>query len=318
MFWIRRNLYIVYERFGTSHFEHWSFSSHRKLPFPSAKWKKTIIVCNYLAHLDNHCSGVFSANLLTSATLLPTIVKHRNSTRQFPLSWGEIKRTDHIRFFLNANMTLDVHRPLSHQYESSGPRSTVVPSKHSSSGRKPLQARNLNTLGPAASFNNSSTEEYNSKDMATLNRLSNLESSNNENNKRLTSSSSYGGSSHARRNTSNSEVREETEPVGRTSSRGSALPRPTASSQRQSNLDEDSVVIEEKRRKVNGEGYTVHRYLRGRLLGKGGFAKVYLCTALDTNKAYAIKIVPKSNLVKARARQKVSSAVEKHHAFETD
>ena len=53
--------------------------------------------------------------------------------------------------------------------------------------------------------------------------------------------------------------------------------------------------IEEKRKKVNGEGYTLHRYLRGRLLGKGGFAKVYLCTALDTNKAYAIKIVPKAN-----------------------
>lgn len=72
-------------------------------------------------------------------------------------------------------------------------------------------------------------------------------------------------------------------------------------------MDEDSVIIEEKRRKVNGDGYTLHRYLRGRLLGKGGFAKVYLCTALDTNKAYAIKIVPKANLVKARARQKVRS-----------
>ena len=37
--------------------------------------------------------------------------------------------------------------------------------------------------------------------------------------------------------------------------------------------DDDSVIIEEKRRKVNGgEGYTKHRYLRGRLLGKRGFA----------------------------------------------
>jgi polo-like kinase 1 len=69
--------------------------------------------------------------------------------------------------------------------------------------------------------------------------------------------------------------------------------------------DSDSVVIEEKRRRPHGDGYSVHRYLRGRLLGKGGFAKVYLCTALDTNKNYAVKIVPKANLVKERARQKV-------------
>jgi polo-like kinase 1 len=69
----------------------------------------------------------------------------------------------------------------------------------------------------------------------------------------------------------------------------------------------DDVVIEEKRRKMNGEGYTIHKYLRGRMIGKGGFAKVYVCTALDTNKQYAIKVVPKANLVKARARQKVST-----------
>lgn len=68
--------------------------------------------------------------------------------------------------------------------------------------------------------------------------------------------------------------------------------------------DED-VIIEEKRRRVHGDGYTVHQYLRGRLLGKGGFAKVYFCTALDTGKNYAVKVVSKANLVKARARQKV-------------
>lgn len=71
------------------------------------------------------------------------------------------------------------------------------------------------------------------------------------------------------------------------------------------------VVIEERRKRVlsdgstDGSSYTIHRYVRGRLLGKGGFAKVYLCTAVDTNKHYAVKVVPKANLVKARARQKV-------------
>ena len=70
---------------------------------------------------------------------------------------------------------------------------------------------------------------------------------------------------------------------------------------------EDDVVIEERRRRADGEGYTTHRYVRGRMLGKGGFAKVYLCTSMDTGKNYAVKIVPKANLVKARARQKVST-----------
>lgn len=67
-------------------------------------------------------------------------------------------------------------------------------------------------------------------------------------------------------------------------------------------------VVEERRKRLNGEGgFSIHKYTMGRLLGKGGFAKVYLCTAQDTGKHYAAKVVPKANLVKARARQKVCS-----------
>lgn len=73
--------------------------------------------------------------------------------------------------------------------------------------------------------------------------------------------------------------------------------------------DKGEIVIEERRRRSDGEGYTTHRYVRGRMLGKGGFAKVYLCTSMDTGKSYAVKIVPKTNLVKARARQKVREKV---------
>ena len=81
---------------------------------------------------------------------------------------------------------------------------------------------------------------------------------------------------------------------------------PAASSATSSPFENDQdIVVEEKRKRINGEGYTTHKYLRGRLLGKGGFAKVYMCTALDTNKQYAVKVVPKANLVKTRARQKV-------------
>ncbi len=174
-----------------------------------------------------------------------------------------------------------------------------------STSRFPLQSRNPNTIGAMGSFNNSSTEGYDSKEIG----LSKLESSGNENNRKLTSSASYGVSA-MRRNTSVAEVRDAPACPESLAPRSTSNPR-SAPVQRSSSmpeaatLDEDTVIIEEKRRRANGDGYTLHRYLRGRLLGKGGFAKVYLCTALDTNKAYAIKIVPKANLVKARARQKV-------------
>jgi hypothetical protein len=189
-------------------------------------------------------------------------------------------------------------------------------SSSSSSGRYPLQSRNPNTLASQGSFSNkSSTEEYNSKDLTALNRYSTLESSNNECNKRLQNSVisnsnrtnhglSNNASSHGRRTGSTTEPWEGSEPNlpqiphPNIAKRSNSLPST-------STADEENVMIEEKRRRVNGEGYTIHRYLRGRLLGKGGFAKVYLCTAMDTNKAYAIKIVPKANLIKARARQKV-------------
>ena len=84
----------------------------------------------------------------------------------------------------------------------------------------------------------------------------------------------------------------------------------TQGSTTHSESDQD-VIIEEKRKRIDGDGYTIHKYLRGRLLGKGGFAKVYMCTALDTNKQYAVKVVPKANLIKTRARQKVRANEQK-------
>jgi hypothetical protein len=185
--------------------------------------------------------------------------------------------------------------------------------ENASRRRAPLQSRDPNTIGGSyRSTNSNSTEEYNSRDFNSMNRLSHLESSNNELNKRFINTTNNSNSRHSgstgthrgnntvRRSASSSEIREGSEPNIPThpnsyAKRSASLP----------NLDDDSVIIEEHRRKINGEGYTLHRYLRGKMLGKGGFAKVYLCTALDTQKAYAIKIVPKSNLVKARALAKV-------------
>eukprot|EP00535_Pseudo-nitzschia_heimii_P003470 CAMPEP_0197186148 /NCGR_PEP_ID=MMETSP1423-20130617/13293_1 /TAXON_ID=476441 /ORGANISM="Pseudo-nitzschia heimii, Strain UNC1101" /LENGTH=819 /DNA_ID=CAMNT_0042637371 /DNA_START=190 /DNA_END=2649 /DNA_ORIENTATION=+ len=191
--------------------------------------------------------------------------------------------------------------------------------------RAPLQSRDPNTIcGSYRTSNSNSTEEYNSRDFNTVNRLSHLESSNNECNKRVinTTNNSKNGSLNThrghqqsnvvRRSASSSEIREGSESHIPTQSRPNLQTKRSSST---SNLEEDSVIIEEHRRKLNGEGYTLHRYLRGKMLGKGGFAKVYLCTALDTQKAYAIKIVPKSNLVKARALQKLKAEIKIHRTL---
>jgi len=75
-----------------------------------------------------------------------------------------------------------------------------------------------------------------------------------------------------------------------------------------------SIIIEEIRKSSDGKT-SVHQYVRGKLLGKGGFAKVYLCTSLDNKKKYAVKIVPKSNLVKSRARQKLQAEIKIHRTL---
>ncbi len=64
------------------------------------------------------------------------------------------------------------------------------------------------------------------------------------------------------------------------------------------------MIIEERISKVNGE-QQVKKYARGKLLGKGGFAKCYEVTNLDTKKMFAAKIIAKASLTKSRARQKV-------------
>lgn len=107
--------------------------------------------------------------------------------------------------------------------------------------------------------------------------------------------------------TASSQPKSQTE--SRDASGTSSLRTSRAPSERK---EEDAIVIEERRRRTGGDGYTTHRYVRGRMLGKGGFAKVYHCTSMDTGKNYAVKIVPKANLVKARARQKVRKTGGQH------
>lgn len=51
-------------------------------------------------------------------------------------------------------------------------------------------------------------------------------------------------------------------------------------------------------------------------MGKGGFARVYEFTCVETKKVLAAKVVPKSTLVKTRAKQKLMSEIRIHRSLE--
>uniref|UniRef100_A0A8C4ZUD4 Serine/threonine-protein kinase PLK n=1 Tax=Gadus morhua TaxID=8049 RepID=A0A8C4ZUD4_GADMO len=58
------------------------------------------------------------------------------------------------------------------------------------------------------------------------------------------------------------------------------------------------------------------KYSRGRFLGKGGFAKCYEITDMDTNEVFAGKIVPKSMIMKPHQREKMTSEITIHQSLD--
>jgi polo-like kinase 1 len=73
-------------------------------------------------------------------------------------------------------------------------------------------------------------------------------------------------------------------------------------------------IVEEKIVRVTGD-VQIRKYSKGRLLGKGGFAKCYEFTCHDSKKIYAAKVVTKSSLVKSRAKQKLISEIKIHKSL---
>ena len=65
--------------------------------------------------------------------------------------------------------------------------------------------------------------------------------------------------------------------------------------------DNAQIIVEEKVVKFNGD-ICIKKYLRGRFLGKGGFAKCYEFTNLETKRLSATKVIAKSSLTKSRAK----------------
>lgn len=76
-------------------------------------------------------------------------------------------------------------------------------------------------------------------------------------------------------------------------------------SSRDSITDDNQVIIEEQVVKPTGE-MTIQKYAKGRFLGKGGFAKCYEFTNMQTKQVCAAKIIDKATLTKRRAKQKVN------------
>lgn len=60
-------------------------------------------------------------------------------------------------------------------------------------------------------------------------------------------------------------------------------------------------MVEERVVKFNGEIF-VRKYLKGKFLGKGGFAKCYEFNNLENKRISAAKIIQKSSLTKSRAK----------------
>jgi polo-like kinase 1 len=77
---------------------------------------------------------------------------------------------------------------------------------------------------------------------------------------------------------------------------------------------ENQQIVEEKIIKVTGD-IQIRKYLKGKFLGKGGFAKCYEFTNLDSKKLYAAKIVSKASLVKSRSKQKLITEIKIHKAL---
>ena len=77
---------------------------------------------------------------------------------------------------------------------------------------------------------------------------------------------------------------------------------------------ENQSIVEEKITKVNGE-VQIRKYIKGRLLGKGGFAKCYEFINQETEHSSAAKVIPKKSLVKSRAKQKLISEIKIHKSL---
>jgi polo-like kinase 1 len=89
----------------------------------------------------------------------------------------------------------------------------------------------------------------------------------------------------------------------------------TSSSRKSGTEEADKhFVVEERIALANGDK-AVKRYNKGRFLGKGGFARVYEMTSLETHNTMAAKVISKESLTKNRAKQRLMSEINIHQSL---
>ena len=79
-------------------------------------------------------------------------------------------------------------------------------------------------------------------------------------------------------------------------------------------LDIGDNIIIEKIPKTADE-FQIKKYKKIRLLGKGGFARCYELFDEETHRSLAAKIIPKTNLIKSRAKQKLINEIKIHKSI---
>ena len=79
-------------------------------------------------------------------------------------------------------------------------------------------------------------------------------------------------------------------------------------------MGDGQIIVEEKVVRFNGD-ICIKKYNRGKFLGKGGFAKCYEFTNLETKRVSAAKIIDKTTLTKSRAKQKLMSEIKIHRSL---
>ena len=79
-------------------------------------------------------------------------------------------------------------------------------------------------------------------------------------------------------------------------------------------VEETNNIIIEKIQKNTNE-FQIKKYTKTRLLGKGGFARCYEVIDEETNHYSAAKVIPKKNLIKSRAKQKLISEIKIHKSI---
>ena len=78
-------------------------------------------------------------------------------------------------------------------------------------------------------------------------------------------------------------------------------------------VTDDNIIVEKIPKNV--DEFQIKRYKKLRLLGEGGFAHCYELFDEETHRSIAGKIIPKKNLIKSRAKQKLISEIKIHKSI---